>query len=113
MPDARKNDLKDGEILNMLRVIEGSPAVTQRELSSRLDISLGKVNYIINALISRGLIKVNSFKKSNNKQAYLYMLTPHGLEEKIKTAHRFLKKKMDEYDSLKEEIEQLRKEIHK
>lgn len=70
MSDPRKNDLKDEEILNMLKTIEGSPSVTQREMSSHLGISLGKVNYIINALISRGLVKANTFKKSNNKQAY-------------------------------------------
>ncbi|MDO9515307.1 MAG: MarR family EPS-associated transcriptional regulator [Syntrophales bacterium] len=113
MSDPTKYDLKDGEILTMLKAIEGSPAITQRELSSRLDISLGKVNYVINALISRGLVKADTFKKSDNKKGYLYILTPHGLEEKARTAHRFLRKKMDEYDDLKEEIEQLRLEIQK
>ena len=113
MPDSQKSDPRDGEIIRLLREIEGSPTVTQRELSSRLDISLGKVNYIIKALISKGLVKANSFKKDNNKQAYFYMLTPHGLEEKAKVTYRFLKEKMDEYDRLKEEIEQLKREIQK
>ena len=111
MPDFQKNDLKDGEIIRLLREIEGSPAVTQRELSSRLDISLGKVNYIVKALINKGLVKTDSFKKSNNKQAYFYLLTPHGLEEKARVTYRFLRAKMKEYDRLKEEIEQLQREI--
>jgi len=97
----------------MLRAIEGSPTVTQRELSSTLNISLGKVNYIIRALIDKGLVKANSFKKSNNKQAYFYVLTPHGLEEKAKVTYRFLKQKMVEYDDLKNEIERLKQEIKK
>lgn len=111
MPDFQKNDLKDGEIIRMLREIEVSPALTQRELSSRLNISLGKVNYIIKALINKGLVKTDSFKKSNNKQAYFYILTPHGLEEKARVTYRFLRAKMAEYDRLKEEIEQLQREI--
>jgi len=98
MSSPTKNDLKDGEILSMLKAIEGSPTVTQRELSSRLNISLGKVNYVINALISRGLVKANTYesprpygrgfpagiKKSNNKQAYFYILTPMVLKRKLR-----------------------------
>jgi len=76
MSDPRKNDLKNGEILSMFKAIEESSTVTQRELSFHMGISLGKVNYIINVLISRGLVKANTFKKSNNKQAYLYILAP-------------------------------------
>jgi len=113
MSGSQKSDLRDGEVIRLLREIEGSPTVTQRELSSRLDISLGKVNYIIKALINKGLVKANSFKKSNNKQAYFYILTPHGLEEKARVTYRFLREKIDEYDRLKEEIEQLKKEIQK
>jgi EPS-associated MarR family transcriptional regulator len=113
MSASQKNDLKDGEIIRLLREIEESPTVTQRELSSRLGISLGKINYIIKALIDKGLVKANTFKKSNNKQAYFYVLTPHGLEEKARVTYRFLKQKMQEYDRLTEEIEQLSKEVQK
>lgn len=111
MAGSKKNDLKDGELLNMLRAIEVSPTITQRELSSRLDISLGKVNYIIKSLITKGLVKTDSFKKSNNKRAYFYVLTPHGIEEKAKVTYRFLKQKMVEYDDLKNEIERLKQEM--
>ncbi len=111
MSDFAKSDLRDGEILKILREIEGSPTVTQRELSSKMNISLGKVNYIINALINRGVVKANTFRKNNSKKAYFYVLTPHGLEEKAKAVNRFLKTKMVEYDNLKKEIEHLQKEI--
>ncbi len=103
-------DLKDGELLQLLKELESSPSITQRELSSRLGISLGKVNYIVKALIEKGFVKASLFNESNKKSAYFYVLTPHGLEEKAKITYRFLKRKMREYDQLKEEIEQLKKE---
>jgi len=104
------NDLQDEELLRLLKELEASPHITQRELSSRLGISLGKVNYIVNALINKGFLKANAFKKSNKKRAYFYILTPHGLKEKTRVTYRFLQRKMREYDQLKEEIEQLKKE---
>ena len=110
MPDPGKSDLKDGELLKLLKELEASPLITQRELSSRLGISLGKVNYIVRALINKGIVKANVFKKSNKKRAYFYILTPYGLEEKARVTYRFLKGKIREYDQLKEEIEQLKKE---
>ncbi|MBW2630905.1 MAG: MarR family EPS-associated transcriptional regulator [Deltaproteobacteria bacterium] len=110
MSDPGESDLKDGELLKLLKELEASPLITQRELSSRLGISLGKVNYIVKAMINKGLIKANVFKKSNKKRTYFYILTPYGLEEKARVTYRFLKRKMREYDQLKKEIEQLKKE---
>jgi len=103
---------KTEEILSMLREIDGTPSTTQRELSSRLGISLGKVNFMLRALIGKGLVKVSNFKKSEHKTAYLYNLTPHGIEEKTKITYHFLKRKMEEYEQLEEEIEQLTKEVN-
>lgn len=113
MPDPAKNGLTDGEIIRLLREIEKSPAVTQRGLSSRLDISLGKVNYSIRTLMDQGLVTRGSFKKNNNKQVCLYTITPHGLKEKAKITSRFLKERMREYERLGEEIEQLKREVRK
>ena len=107
-PDERH--LQNEEMLKVLREINNNPEMTQRELSSKLGISLGKVNFLVKALVQRGLIKVHNFKKSNNKIAYLYFLTPQGLEEKTKTAYLFLKRKIHEYEKLEEEIRQLKKE---
>lgn len=103
--------LESEEVLKLLREIKKSPTLTQRELSSKLGISLGKVNFLLNALISKGLVKAQNFKNSHNKKAYLYFLTPHGIEQKAKVTYRFLKRKTEEYERLESEIRELRKEV--
>ena len=111
MPDRDMSTRKTEEILSMLREINDSPSTTQRELSARLGISLGKVNFLLRALIEKGLVKVGNFKKSKNKPAYLYQLTPHGIEEKTRITYHFLKRKMKEYEQLEKEIERLTQEV--
>ena len=111
MPQTFSSKSDGDEILRLLREIKKSPELTQRELSSRLGISLGKVNFLMNALIRKGFVKAQNFKNSNNKKAYLYILTPHGLEEKAKVTYRFLKRKLDEYERLESEIKQLEQEV--
>jgi EPS-associated MarR family transcriptional regulator len=101
---------KDEEVLRILREIKRSPMLSQRQLSSRLGISLGKVNFLVKAMIQRGFVKVDNFRTSTNKNAYLYYLTPKGIEQKAKTTFFFLKRKMQEYEQLEEEIRQLREE---
>lgn len=97
----------------VLRHLEENPDITQRELAEEMGVSLGKVNYCLKALIEKGWIKANNFKNSNNKAAYAYLLTPKGIERKAQITVHFLKRKVDEYEALKEEIEQLRKEVSK
>ncbi len=111
MPDPQTTNLKSEEVIKLLREIKETPEMTQRELSTRLGISLGKVNFLIKALTEKGLIKANNFKNANNKYAYIYLLTPHGLEEKARITYRFLKRKIKEYEQLEEEIDRLRKEV--
>ena len=111
MSDHQKVNIETEEVLKLLREINKSPEMTQRELSSSLGISLGKVNFLIKALIDKGHIKVDNFKKSNNKSAYLYYLTPKGVEEKAKITYRFLRRKMNEYEQLEKDIRQLRQEV--
>lgn len=111
MPDLQISDLKSEEVIKLLREIQESPEMTQRELSSRLGISLGKVNFLVKALVNKGLVKIKNFKKTNNRYAYLYLLTPHGLEEKTRITYRFLKRKIIEYKQLEEEIDRLKKEM--
>lgn len=105
------DQLENEAVLRILRELQKSPEMTQRELSSRLGISLGKVNFLINAMIQRDFVKIESFKTSTNKNAYLYCLTPRGIEEKARTTCFFLKRKMKEYELLEEEIRQLREEV--
>lgn len=97
--------------LKLLRHLEENPDVTQRELARELGISLGKANYCLKALINKGLIKAKNFKNSANKRAYLYVLTPQGIEAKARISVRFLQRKMEEYEALRQEIEQLKTEL--
>ena len=92
------------DYLNLLRKIQNKPISTQRELANELGFSLGKLNYCLKALKSKGLIKINNFKKSSNKLNYIYVLTPKGVGLKIKLTINFMKRKMREYDELKKEL---------
>lgn len=97
--------------LKVLRYLEDNPDVTQRELAAALGISLGKTNYCMQALISKGMIKARNFKNSANKRAYLYILTPKGIEAKALISVGFLRRKVEEYEALRIEIEQLKSEL--
>ena len=99
--------------LNVLRYLESEQKVSQRGLSSSLGISLGKINFIIRALIDKGIIKARNFKNNKNKRAYAYYLTKEGIQEKSKMTLQFFKRKMHEYDILKKEIRDLEIEIKK
>ena len=98
--------------LKVLRFMEDNPGATQRDMAKLLGISLGKVNYCIKALIDKGLVKTSNFNKNENKRSYLYLLTPKGIETKSGLTISFLKRKMQEYELLKSEIEHLQKEIN-
>ena len=84
-----------------------NPHLTQRQLSKTLGLSLGKTNYLIRALFDKGWVKLNNFRKSDNKLGYKYILTPEGVETKRKLAKQFLINKSKEYNKLKKEIEKL------
>lgn len=88
-----------------LRELSSEGAITQRELSRRLGLSLGSINYIIRALMEKGYIKAQRFKNSNNKLGYMYILTPEGMKQKLRQTHIFMKRKLEEYEQLKQEVE--------
>ena len=88
----------------VLRQIQKKPETTQRELAVELGFSLGKLNYCMKALQQKGLIKIENFKRNPNKINYLYVLTPKGIDHKLNLTLKFMKKKMQEYDELKKEI---------
>jgi EPS-associated MarR family transcriptional regulator len=94
----------------LMRLIEANPGASQREIARELGISLGKVNYCLRALINKGWIKVNNFTNSQNKAAYMYLLTSSGLEQKASLTIRFLQSKIREYEALKSEIREMRQE---
>lgn len=95
----------------VLRLLDINPRMKQRELATAAGVSLGKTNYCINALLEKGLIKVQNFKSNKRKLAYAYLLTPAGIAEKAGLTQRFLKRKMEEYEVLKAEIELLKHEL--
>jgi EPS-associated MarR family transcriptional regulator len=95
----------------VLRLLESNPHLSQRELSKSLGVSLGGVNYCLNALVAKGSIKIQNFRNNQNKWVYAYLLTPQGLAEKTALTGAFLKRKMQEYQELKAEIESLSLEI--
>jgi len=108
----KKNDVFNHEkILNVLRELEQNPQTTQRDLAQKLEVSLGKINFLINALIDKGVIEVKNFKNAKNKLAYMYLLTPQGIKTKLELTHKFFTWKMQEYERLKKEIEDIKKEV--
>jgi EPS-associated MarR family transcriptional regulator len=102
--------LTDEYRYKILKLVETNPEISQRELAKNLGVSLGKANFCLKALIEVGLLKVTNFRNSQNKLAYMYLLTPTGLEEKSSITVRFLKAKVQEYELLQEEIRVLLQE---
>ena len=97
--------------LRALRLLEQNPHLSQRELSAELGVSLGKAHYVVKALINMGWVKLDNFRRSDNKLGYAYLLTAKGIAEKADITVRFLARKQLEYEALREEIEQLKAEV--
>ena len=103
--------LSDENRYQLLKLLEENPKMSQRQIAAALGVSLGKVNFCLRALIEIGSVKVANFSRSPNKKAYVYLLTPKGIEEKAKVTLRFLAKKQNEYEELKREINELKNEV--
>ena len=97
--------------LNLLRQLTQEPAASQRSLAVQLGVSLGKINFCLRALVDKGWVKANNFRRSDNKMAYAYVLTPIGLEEKARLTKLFLQRKLGEFETLQQEIVTLRREV--
>lgn len=97
--------------LKILNLIADAPELNQRQLAERLGISLGKTNYLIRALLDKGHIKANNFRRSDNKLAYLYLLTPEGARDKLKLTRAYLARKEAEYNALRAEIAEMRAKL--
>jgi EPS-associated MarR family transcriptional regulator len=95
----------------LLGLLAANPRLSQREIAHVLELSLGKVNYCLRTLAEKGWVKARNFKNSRNKLAYMYLLTPSGLEEKARVTYQFLLAKLTEVDTLRKEIEALRDEV--
>lgn len=103
--------LTDEYRYKIFKLVEAKPEISQRELARELGISLGKVNYCLKALVEKGQLKMRNFHNSKRKLAYMYKLTPRGIEEKSRVTARFLKRKLEEYEALQKDIVELRSEI--
>jgi EPS-associated MarR family transcriptional regulator len=108
---SRQARLQEDTYFRVMRILQENPDLTQRELAKKLGISVGGLNYCLKALMEKGLVKMKNFADSKNKFGYVYVLTPSGIAEKAAITHLFLRRKMEEYEALKAEIEALRSEI--
>ena len=95
----------------LLKTLADEPNLSQRDLAKRLGVSLGKVNFCLNALIAKGCLKVDNFRNSENKLAYAYLLTPRGVEQKARMTVEFLQIKIHEYERLRTEIAELKRSV--
>ena len=103
--------LDDGLRYRLLTLLKENPNLSQRAIAQSLGISLGKVNYCLRALISKGWVKALEFYRDGNKKAYSYILTPKGIEEKASVTLSFLKRKIREYEEIQKDIERLKEEV--
>lgn len=105
------NDAEAAVTLDALRLLAERPELSQRQLSQALGLSLGKTHYVLHAMLDKGLVKIENFKRSDNKLAYAYLLTPKGLREKVRLTRAFLVRKEAEFETLQATIAWLRQEV--
>ena len=110
---SRQAQLQKDTHYRLMQLLQDNPTMSQRAMAKALGISFGGVNYCLNALIDKGLVKINNFSQNQNKFSYVYLLTPQGIAEKAALTGSFLQRKMDEYEALKAEIAALTLEINK
>jgi EPS-associated MarR family transcriptional regulator len=108
---SRKANLQEDTYFRVMRLLQENPDLTQRELAEKLGVSVGGLNYCLKALMEKGWVKMQNFSHSKNKFGYVYILTPRGISEKAALTGNFLKRKMEEYEALKTEIETLKSEL--
>lgn len=102
----------DETLLRALQLLQATPHLSQRDLSQQLGLSLGKAHYCLQALLAKGWVKAEAYRRSQNKLAYAYILTPGGLAQKAQLTRSFLQRKVAEYEQLQRDIEGLRRELH-
>jgi EPS-associated MarR family transcriptional regulator len=108
---SHRANLQEDTKFRLLQLLKENAQLSQRDMAKALGVSFGGVNYCLNALIEKGLVKIQNFSKNKNKFSYRYLLTPSGISEKTKMTSHFLKRKMIEYESIKLEIDKLKLEL--
>jgi EPS-associated MarR family transcriptional regulator len=109
---SRQANFQEDTHFRIMHILQENPDLTQRELADRLGMSVGGLNYCLNALIDKGLVKMQNFSNSKNKFKYVYLLTPMGIAEKVALTTRLFNRKMEKYEALKLEIEALKSEVY-
>ena len=107
----QRSKVQEDVHFRVLRLLQENPEMSQRDIASAVGISVGGVHYCLNALIDKGMVKLGNFSVAQDKRRYAYILTQKGLSEKAALTSRFLKRKMEEYKALKDEIDTLQKEM--
>jgi EPS-associated MarR family transcriptional regulator len=107
---SKRSKLREDAHFRVLRLLQENPEMSQRELAEAIGVSVGVMNYLLNALIERGLVKLGNFSAAEDNRRYAYLLTPKGIARKAVLARAFLVRKMAEYEALREEIEALKSE---
>ena len=108
----QRSEAQEDLRFRVLRLLQENPEMSQRDIAAAVGISVGGVHYCLNALVEKGMVKLGNFSAANDKRRYAYILTPKGLTEKAALTSRFLKRKMEEYEALKKEIETLQTEVN-
>ena len=108
---SRQANQQEDTYFRVLRILQDTPDISQRELAEKLGVSVSGLNYCLKALIDKGWVKIQNFSKNNNKLGYSYLLTPTGIVEKASLTSRFLQRKMQEYEGLKQEIKHIKQEV--
>jgi len=108
----QRSEAQEDLRFRVLRLLQENPEMSQRDIAAAVGISVGGVHYCLNALVAKGMVKLGNFSASNDRRRYAYILTPKGLTAKAALTSRFLKRKMEEYEALKKEIETLQTEVN-
>jgi len=108
---SKRTKLQEDTHFQVLRLLQDNPEMSQRELAEAVGISVGGTHYVLNALIEKGLLKLGNFTAAEDKRRYAYVLTPKGIAEKAAITKRFLARKIEEYEALKSEIDELSQEV--
>ena len=108
---SRQANQQEDTYFRVMRILQDTPDISQRELAEKLGVSVSGLNYCLKALIDKGWVKIQNFSKNNNKLSYSYLLTPTGIAEKASLTSRFLHRKMQEYEALKKEIKHIKQEV--
>lgn len=108
---SKRTKLQEDTHFRVLRLLQENPEMSQRELAEAVGVSVGGIHFVLNALIDKGLVKLGNFTASEDKRRYAYILTPKGLAQKVLISKRFLVRKIEEYEALKSEIEELQRDV--